>query len=128
MYIQPCIITALSQSPLLFSWRKKKVFRIAHSYHLFQVRRVISYYKSFVANDYVIYFTGRYRDIEKWGTPEGKVILNTSSCLTLAVFVEQMPSTPTASWIIYCIVSRTYFNKSAKAPFAIWFKKNKKKY
>lgn len=95
IYIQHCIITNIL-SPLSCS-QEKKVCRIAYSHHLFQVRRVISYWKPFVANDYVIYFPGHCRDTDKWGTPEGKVILNTSSSLTLAIFVEHNPSKAPAS-------------------------------
>lgn len=126
MYIQHCICTTIS-SPLLCSQKKtpKNLFRIAHSHHLFQVRRVISYWKPFVASNYVIYFSGHCWGTYKWGTPEGKVILNTSSCLTLATFVEQKPSILPASWI-NCLVTMINCNKTAKATFVIRFKKKKK--
>lgn len=103
----------------------KNLFRIAHSHHLFQVRRVISYWKPFVASNSVIYFSGHCWGTYKWGTPEGKVILNTSSCLTLATFVEQKPSILPASWI-NCLVTMIYCNKTAKATFVIRLKKKKK--
>lgn len=59
----------------------------------FQVRWVITYRRPSVANDDVIYFPGHCRGIDKCGTPEGEVILNTSSSLTLNASVELKPST-----------------------------------
>lgn len=59
----------------------------------FQVRWVITYCRPSVANDDVIYFPGHCRGIDKCSTPEGEVILNTSSSLTLAVSVAPKPST-----------------------------------
>lgn len=119
MYIQHCIITSICFPLLCCQGKKKK-----KSPEQPILTTFFSYWKPFVANDYAIYFTGHCRDIDKWGTPEGKVILNTSSYLTLAVFIEHKPSIPTASWITYWI----HFSKSVKATFAIHCLKTVKEY